>query len=292
MTRSTKEPLRAAVARLVTAGDEEFVGLISPHPVYEEPRALVFCLEAQLIAEQCIFCFLSPDATLGPRFAMFAKPFRRFRPLCEDLEQQVQGLLAPSDVGRIESALNAALAREPVWEKRIRGSKICYYSEVVECLMHRIQRAGSEIFKRIRNGEVRAAVVPIDGVSESPAGDMPASAITDEMFIGDDRCIHQSKNSTRKWRVSWIEEVAKTKGKLESPSDNGCDEVPWKRRPGRPPDQRDAVEARMTADINNKHLTPERLRTMKQEALAKQYSACRDTVCKARERVLSEIAGN
>jgi hypothetical protein len=108
----------------------------------------------------------------------------------------------------IEAALNEALAREPVWEERVRGAKIFYYSELVECLMHRIQKkAGSEITGRIRKEEMRAAAVPIDEGVERPAGYMPPSAITEGMFIGEDGCIHQSKNSTRKWKVSWIEEA-------------------------------------------------------------------------------------
>jgi hypothetical protein len=222
------------LARVVTSGDLEFVDLVSPHAVYDEPRALAFCLETQLLAAQCIFCFSPPGNSFGPRFAMFAKPFPRFRLLCEGIEQEVQGLLASSDEARIKEGLNAALASEnskSVWEKRIRGAKILYYSEIAERLVNHIQKAWSEIAKRIRNEEMRAAAVPIDGGVPGPAGDMPPSAITDEMFIGEDSCIHQSKNSARKWKVSWIEEVAN--GKFKGPSDNGRDGVLRERGPGR-----------------------------------------------------------
>jgi hypothetical protein len=138
---------------------------------------------------------------------MFPKDPQRFPSLCKDLEEQVQGLLAPSDVARIEAALKAALARKgmkAIWEQRLLGGKIFYYYEFAELLIRRIQQAGSEVFKRIRDEEIGATAVPIDGRVEHPAGDMPSSAITDEMFIGEDACIHQSRNNARKWKSVYL----------------------------------------------------------------------------------------
>jgi hypothetical protein len=70
---------------------------------------------------------------------------------------------------------------------------------------------------------------------------------------------------------------------------------PKKRRGtiGRPPEKRDPAAEKMRADLREQRLTPDELRNMKQEALAKNYDCkSRETACKARDVVLSEIVGN
>src|SRR5262249_12732136 len=73
---------------------------------------------------------------------------------------------------------------------------------------------------------------------------------------------------------------------------------PKKRRgtTGRPRETRDAAAKKMRAELSHsdlrKRLTPDELRNMKQVALAKRYDCGRETACKARDEVLSEIVGN
>jgi hypothetical protein len=57
---------------------------------------------------------------------------------------------------------------------------------------------------------------------------------------------------------------------------------------GRPPEKRDAAAQKMRADLREQRLTPDELRSMKQEALAKKYDCGREAACKARGDVLSE----
>jgi hypothetical protein len=59
---------------------------------------------------------------------------------------------------------------------------------------------------------------------------------------------------------------------------------------GRPPEKRDAAAERMRADLRKRRLTPDDLRNMKQEALAKKYDCGREAACKARDDVLSEMS--
>jgi hypothetical protein len=62
---------------------------------------------------------------------------------------------------------------------------------------------------------------------------------------------------------------------------------------GRPREKRGPAAERMRADLRGQRLTPDELRSMKQEALAKRYDCkSRETACKARDDVLSEIVGN
>jgi hypothetical protein len=61
---------------------------------------------------------------------------------------------------------------------------------------------------------------------------------------------------------------------------------------GRPPTKRGPAIERMRADLREQRLTPDELRNMKQDALAKRYGCGREAACKARDDVLSEIVGN
>jgi hypothetical protein len=64
------------------------------------------------------------------------------------------------------------------------------------------------------------------------------------------------------------------------------------RTPGRPPEKRGPAAEKMRADLRAQRLTPDDLRSMKQEVLAVNYGCSRTTACKARDDVLSEIVGN
>jgi hypothetical protein len=70
------------------------------------------------------------------------------------------------------------------------------------------------------------------------------------------------------------------------------DQLPQTRKPGRPLEKRDSVEAEMKRDIDANRITRQTLAGMKQIALANQYGVSRETACAARNNVLSEIAGN
>jgi hypothetical protein len=59
---------------------------------------------------------------------------------------------------------------------------------------------------------------------------------------------------------------------------------------GRPPEKRAAAAERMRADLRKQRLTPDALRNMKQEALAKRYDCGREAACRARDDVLSEMS--
>jgi hypothetical protein len=63
-----------------------------------------------------------------------------------------------------------------------------------------------------------------------------------------------------------------------------------KRKPGRPPDTREVVEAKMKADIEAGEMTVEELTGMKQVALAERYGVHRDTVSGALENICRNLA--
>jgi len=68
---------------------------------------------------------------------------------------------------------------------------------------------------------------------------------------------------------------------------------PKKRRGrGRRREKRNAAAEKMRADLRNQRFTPDVLRNMTQDALATEYGCGRETACKARNDVLSEIVGN
>jgi hypothetical protein len=64
------------------------------------------------------------------------------------------------------------------------------------------------------------------------------------------------------------------------------------RPPGRPLTLREEIKDKMKADLHSGEITKDELQNMFQKTLAGRYGAHRQTVCKAREAVLSERAGN
>ena len=61
------------------------------------------------------------------------------------------------------------------------------------------------------------------------------------------------------------------------------------RNAGRKPTKLEQTKTAMRHDIKTEKLTPDRLKEMLQKNLAERYGVSRETACKAREEVLSEI---
>jgi hypothetical protein len=170
------EPLPVAVARLVTAGDQEFVervredlkasALKSPRQLkdgsFYAPNALVRCLELELR-----YAGLIPSSSHDQFSSVLVSPrVGRFQQLVADFERWLQQL--------------------PVEEL----SSFTFKDHLRKYLRRRVDAAYAKICDGIANCEIEAKGVLVDG-KEHPAGNMPASAITKDMKIGDDDLLYQ-----------------------------------------------------------------------------------------------------
>ena len=172
------EPLPVAVARLVTAGDRDFVkrvhddlkapALKDPRQLkvasFDAPNALVRRLEIDLRDAGLIPsspCDQFPPVLVRPRGG-------RFQQLVADFEHWLRQLP----------------------EKEL--SSFAFEDHIRKYLRGRVDAAYALYFEGIANCEIEAKGVLVDG-KEYPADNMPASAITKDMKIGDDGLLYQGE---------------------------------------------------------------------------------------------------
>jgi hypothetical protein len=193
----TWEPVRVALAWLITAGDPEFVEWVRTYRGYDAfssdaldaPLVLAGRLVDAMEKAGCIQTSLSER--IGPRLAILAKNHRgRFQQMIADFEtgclKQLPELSA-SDCPQDWLSLHNTRREELFTVAALR-------SYLVSC----ITAAGAHFLKCIKNEDLRAhGVLARDEtgrVVERPADNIPATAITPKMELDDRGFFRQSKN--------------------------------------------------------------------------------------------------
>lgn len=175
-------PLRVALAWLASGGDNEFVEKARNDCRFDDPAVSAGCLGDEMALAGCI---IESPIDFGPRRAKLAKNYDgRLRQLGRDFATP-----------RME---------------RQRCDAHCFmfkFFDLRKFLESRINEAWIKVGKHIADGKLRARGAAIDNGDEKPAGDIPASAITETMIIDHEGLVHQrADKSSRAWTsvtVSW-----------------------------------------------------------------------------------------
>jgi hypothetical protein len=197
MTHSSivREPLRVDLARRVTGGDCKYMDRVRDDSTFNLPHVLAGCLADEMADTGSILA--SYGKYFGPRLATLGKPYR-FQVLVGELERcwlpRVPDF-PPNECTECQQDFLCTL--------HIRGDKVFLFAALRKYLEayleERIHEEMAAILKETVAGQMQIYAAPVDRGVEGPAGELPLSAITETMYLGDDGFVHQSPTSIRKW---------------------------------------------------------------------------------------------
>ena len=158
------EPLRVALAWLVTAGDDKFVRWVRAAPLLDAPYNLAGCLAEEMTEVGCILT--SPFHHRGPRLAVLARPYN-------GRLQQVAAHFEDDWLQRLEDLQDSEIPQD--WLPRdTHRTKIFKFAGLQGFLERRIDEAWVDLRRRMATGALRARGAAVDRGVEGPAGRLSA----------------------------------------------------------------------------------------------------------------------